>query len=138
MTPALRDELLQAPARFSRRILVTFGDVDAAGFVFFARTCAFFHDAYTEMRRKRGEPIAEYRSKPASRVLGVEADYLRPMRAGDEVDVLVVSSSFEADGAEGGKAVVGFRIVNAAGEALAVGTISHTSAAPVELPASAG
>jgi acyl-CoA thioesterase FadM len=126
---ARRDDLLAAPARFTHRIRVGFEDVDAAGFVFFARTTAFFHRAYCELRRQASLPIAEYGPKATSRVVSTEADFLKPLRAGDEADVLVVSSAFE-----GGVATLGFRIVTPQNEPVAVGTLAHTATGPVVLP----
>lgn len=128
--PPRKGDLLGAPPRFTQRITVSYEDVDAAGFVFFARTTAFFHRAYCEMRRRAGKPIPEYAPRPESRVIGTDADFLRPLRAGDEADVHVVSSAFE-DGA----ATIGFRIATPAGEPVAVGTFSHTATAAVDLPA---
>ena len=129
MTPSLRQDLLTATPRFTHRIRVTFADVDAAGLVFFARTCAFFHQAYVELRRGRSEKIAEYTTRPTSRIISTEADYLRPLRAGDHADVLIVSSAFA-----GGQATIGFRIVTTIGEVVAIGTLVHTTDAAVELP----
>lgn len=128
--PPRRDDLLLAPPRHTQRIIVSFEDVDAAGFVFFARTTAFFHRAYCDMRRRAGRPISEYAPRSESRALGTEADYLRPLSAGEEADVHVVSSAF-ADGV----ATIGFRIATAAGaEPVAIGTFSHSAESPVELP----
>jgi 1,4-dihydroxy-2-naphthoyl-CoA hydrolase len=72
---------------------VRFQDVDAAGIVFFARVFDYFHDAYVGFLRARGVPLeAALRDgswvAPLSRA---EADYRRPLRFGDEVEVRVES-----------------------------------------------
>ena len=129
MTPTLRQELLTTAPRFTHRIRVTFADVDAAGFVFFARTCAFFYEAYVELRRARDGNIPRPAVRPTSRIVSTEADFLRPLRAGDEADVLIVTSRFEDQ-----RATIGFRIVTKAGEPVAVGTVVHTADSAVSLP----
>jgi acyl-CoA thioesterase FadM len=129
MSAALREELLRAEPRFSHRLIVTFEDVDAAGFVFFARTCSFFHHAYSALRRRRGEAIDEHASEPRSRIIGTNADFLRPLRAGDEIDVFIVSSAFEAE-----EATIGLRIERPQGGPIALGTLVHTAGTRVELP----
>lgn len=118
--PPRRDELVAAPPEFTTRIAVTYEDVDAAGFVFFARTTAYFHRAYCEMRRRGGQPIPEYAAKGEARVVATDADYLRPLRAGDDADVHVLAST-RADGV----ATIGFRIATPSGEPVAVGTLAH-------------
>lgn len=70
---------------------VHFPDTDAAGVVFFARYLAIGHEAYEEALAAAGVELGAFFSAaglivPVTRA---EADYLRPLRAGDRLRVTV-------------------------------------------------
>ncbi len=80
-----------APIHRHRR-RVAFQEADAAGVVFFARFLDYFHDAYVDFLRARGlalEAAFEDGTWMAP-VRRAEADYRRPLRFGDEIDVSIV------------------------------------------------
>ncbi len=64
-------------------------DTDAAGVLFFAHLLRHAHDAYEAMMARIGWPIDELiRTRHlALPLVHVEADYRRPLRHGDQVDV---------------------------------------------------
>lgn len=89
-----RDELKGGEARYRYATRVRFQDVDLAGVVFFARYFEFVHDAWGELLRERGLAIEEL-LREGTFVLPlkhVEADYLRPLRAGDPIEVQLVAT----------------------------------------------
>jgi 1,4-dihydroxy-2-naphthoyl-CoA hydrolase len=76
---------------FTYERTVHFPDTDAAGVVFFARYFAIAHEAYEEALGAAGIDLAAFFSAqnvvvPIARA---EADYLRPLRAGDRLRVTV-------------------------------------------------
>ena len=125
MSPEVREALLRAPARFTHRLVVAPDDVDAAGFVFFARICSFFDRAYVELRKQSGGTPEALR---ATRVVSTEADFLRPLRAGDAVEVAIVTSSRAEE-----RTTLGFR-VTAGTTAAAIGHVVYAGSSPIELP----
>ncbi|MFW5947068.1 MAG: acyl-CoA thioesterase [Gemmatimonadota bacterium] len=121
---------------FTERRRVRFQEVDAAGVVFHARVFDYFHDAYAAFLRARGLSLeAALRDGSWMAPLGhAEADYLRPLRFGDELEVTVVAIRVEET--EYG---VEYRI-DVAGETACVGRTRHVSVDPetfrrVPLPA---
>lgn len=106
--------------------VVRFQDVDAAGIVFYARTFDYFHDAYVGFLRARGAPL-ERALRDGSWVAPLtraEAEYLRPLRFGDEIDVSIVGVELEET-----QYRVSYRI-DLAGEPAAVGRTRHVSVDP--------
>lgn len=95
-----------APFRFPMQ--VRFQDTDAAGIVFYARVFDFFHDAYAALLTAAGAPLHQViaRREWAAPLVHAEADYVAPLRFGDEIDVLVGPCSVDA-----GKLVNRYRIV---------------------------
>jgi 1,4-dihydroxy-2-naphthoyl-CoA hydrolase len=79
---------------YTERRVVRFQDVDAAGIVFYARTFEYFHDAYVACLRERGVPLegALRTGEWAAPLHRAEAEYLRPLRFGDVIDVSLVSA----------------------------------------------
>lgn len=77
--------------------VVAFQEVDAAGIVFYARIFDYFHDAYVAFLRAREAPLERALGggewvAPLSRA---EAEYLRPLRFGDAIEVSLVSIRLE-------------------------------------------
>jgi 1,4-dihydroxy-2-naphthoyl-CoA hydrolase len=74
---------------FQHRFRVALHDTDAAGVLFFAHLFRHAHDAYEVTMARIGWPIeALIRDRQlALPLVHAEADYRRPMRHGDQVDV---------------------------------------------------
>jgi YbgC/YbaW family acyl-CoA thioester hydrolase len=92
MNEALRAiEASEGRLHMERRV-VRFQEVDAAGILFYARTFDFFHDAYVAFLRVRGVPLeAALRDGGwVAPLRHAEAEYLRPLRFGDAIDVSLV------------------------------------------------
>ena len=118
-----RDELLAAPAGFSQRREVRFQDVDAAGIVFFARLLEYFHDAYVAWLASAGVSLSDAlaRKEWAAPLKHVEADFLRPLRFGDAIEVELVRAKLD-----GSALSVGYRVrALPGGEAVATGHSVH-------------
>lgn len=106
--------------------VVRFQDVDAAGIVFYARTFDYFHDAYVGFLRARGAPL-ERAIRDGSWVAPLtraEAEYLRPLRFGDDIDVAVVAVDLKET-----EYTVDYR-VDLGGEPACVGRTRHVSVDP--------
>lgn len=114
--PRGESPLLSAPSLHARRTTVELADVDAAGVMYFARTPALFHEAYCDLRRSRHEPMGEYVSA-GFEMLASDVEYRAPVRAGEIVDVHVVSSEVH-----GTRTEVGFRMTTAKSDVVAIGT----------------
>jgi len=88
-----KDEILGAgPPLSSQRRPVRFQDVDAAGTIFFPQVFEYFSDAYLALLLAAGldVPGSLARREAAAPLVHAEADYLTPLRFGDEVEVEVV------------------------------------------------
>lgn len=88
-----RDAILGAiESLASQRRPVRFQDVDAAGTIFFPRVYEYFSDVYLDLLRAAGldVPGSLARRESAAPLVHSEADYLAPLRFGDEVVVEVV------------------------------------------------
>lgn len=106
--------------------VVAFQEVDAAGIVFYARIFDYFHDVYVAFLRRRGAPL-EDALRDGSWVAPLrraEADYLRPLRFGDQVQVSVVRVDVEDS-----EYRVGYRVESSAGVAC-TGESVHVSVDP--------
>lgn len=77
------------PEPVEYRTEVRFQDVDAAGFVFFARVLDYFHDAYVAWLGVLGQPLNQVLAEQrwAAPLKHASADYLRPLRFGDQITV---------------------------------------------------
>ena len=100
--------------------------MDAAGIVFYARVFDFFHDAYVGFLRDRGAPLerALRDGDWVAPLRHAEAEYLRPLRFGDALDVevrllRVAETEYE----------VGYRI-RLRGETACLGRTVHVSVDP--------
>ncbi len=71
---------------------VLFGQVDAVGITFFSRAFETCHAAFEAMLEAGGLPLAEILSARdwAAPLVHAEADFKRPMRMGEELDIRVV------------------------------------------------
>jgi YbgC/YbaW family acyl-CoA thioester hydrolase len=87
------DEIARAPsALYVERRHVRFQDIDAAGVIYFARVQEYFHDAFVGFFRQVGldlpSIIAE--GKWALPLAHAEADYMLPLRFGDDILIEIV------------------------------------------------
>ncbi|HEX9619081.1 MAG TPA: thioesterase family protein [Polyangiaceae bacterium] len=120
-----RQELdFRGNAAFGSTRSVRFQDVDAAGIVFYPRVLEYFHDAYVEFLARHGEPLpvvlAERRW--AAPLRHAEADYFRPLRFGDSIEVALVRAHVEPT-----QITVGYRVENlGTKEVAAVGQTVHS------------
>ena len=112
---------------YSERRVVRFQDVDAAGILFYARTFDYFHDAYVAWLRERGAPLesALRSGEWAAPLHRAEAEYLRPLRFGDALDVALVSVRVGET-----EFTIDYRI-DREGETACVGRTLHVSVDPV-------
>lgn len=116
-------ELSAGDPAFRHPLTVRFQDVDAAGIGFFARITTYFHDAYFAFLASRGCDVPEIIAEAPymAPMVHCEADFLRPLRFGDEVEAQVVAARLE-----GSELVVGFRLVRRDdGTVAAVGQQGH-------------
>lgn len=76
---------------FTYQRTIRFADTDAAGVVFFANFFAICHEAYEEALAVHGINLQRFFSDTATIVpiSKSEAEYLRPLQAGDKVRVTV-------------------------------------------------
>jgi 1,4-dihydroxy-2-naphthoyl-CoA hydrolase len=90
---------------------VRFQDVDAAGIIFYPRAFELCHDAYVEFLTAVGLPLHESLHGPViAPIRHAEADYLKPLRFGDRVEVAI--AAYHLGPAEPPTEVTfGFRIV---------------------------
>ncbi len=117
-------ELIDAAARHAERRVVRFQDVDAAGIVFYPRILEMFSDAYMGFFAARGRSVAR---TLASNTYGLplahaEADYARPLRFGDAIEVAVVAVRLGASSFR-----VGYRVSTERGEIAATGQTVHVA-----------
>jgi 1,4-dihydroxy-2-naphthoyl-CoA hydrolase len=113
------------PLHTEQRV-VAFQEVDAAGIVFYARIFDYFHDAYVAFLRRRGAPL-EDALRDGSWVAPLrraDAEYLRPLRFGDQIQVSIVHVEVEET-----EYRIGYRVESAAGVACAGATV-HVSVDP--------
>jgi 1,4-dihydroxy-2-naphthoyl-CoA hydrolase len=120
-----RDELKPRPATaFAERRAVRFQDVDAAGIIFYPRLLEYFHDAYVSFLSVAGTPLPEVLRAGCwlSPVRHAEADYFRPLRFGDEIEVALVRAHVEPT-----EVTLGYRVARSdSGEPCVVGQVVHT------------
>lgn len=121
--PFARDALLAADEsvhHMARR--VRFQEVDAAGTIYYSRVFEYFGDAYVDLFERGGVSLPKAMAKRewAAPLVHAEAEYLAPMRFGDEVAVHVVKVRCGTSAA-----TVGYRIVSSGGRPLAVGHTVH-------------
>jgi YbgC/YbaW family acyl-CoA thioester hydrolase len=134
-----REDLLAAPSGFTYPQTVRFQDIDAAGIVFFSRIFEYCHDAYVAFLAHAGEPLPAVLLTRAwaAPLTHAEADFLRPLRYGDELRVQMVAGELT-----GSTLRLGYRLALAAlrtssstgtqvsGEVVAVAQTEHVFVAP--------
>lgn len=123
-----RDVLKRAPRAFKVGREVRFQDVDAAGVIFYPRLLEYFNDAYLAYLSSVGQPLHASlgRTPWISPVRHAEADFLRPLRFGDAIEVAIVGAATRPE-TEPSEVTLGFRITRSAGdEAAALGQVVHT------------
>ena len=114
---------------FARTRRVRFQDVDAAGVIFYASVFEYCHDLYVEYLDAHGVSLVDVLEKRdwAAPIRHAEADYLRPLRFGDEVAVsLPVAHLAESE------LTLGYRIAFGANREVAV--VAQTVHTFVSLP----
>jgi len=95
---------------FARERAIRFQDVDAAGIIFYARAFELCHDVYVEFLSAAGIPLHESLQGPViAPIRHAEADYLRPLRFGDRVEVALVAAQLGPTAAPT-EVTLGFRI----------------------------
>ncbi|TKD05257.1 acyl-CoA thioesterase [Polyangium fumosum] len=101
---------------------VRFQDVDAAGIIYFARVLEYFHDAFLSLLRRAGIdlPGILQEGKWGMPLGHAEADYLGPMRFGDDVVVEIVRLTLSERSLH-----VGARVRSTEGRVLAIGQAVH-------------
>jgi len=121
-----RDRLKLAPSSaFTLELPIRFQDVDAAGIIFYPRALELCHDAYVAFLEKVGLPLHEVLRGPwLAPVRHAEADYLKPLRFGDRVEVALVGAHFETM-PNPTEVTLGFRVARGTEAAILVQTI-HT------------
>jgi YbgC/YbaW family acyl-CoA thioester hydrolase len=103
-----RDTLRQRPeSAFGEQLQIRFQDVDAAGIIFYPRLFSYCHDVLVSFFAAAGVPLHEHLREPSwiAPIRHAEADYLRPLRFGDRVEVAIVA----AEVAES-EVALGFRV----------------------------
>lgn len=134
-----REELLAAPTGFTYPQSVRFQDIDAAGIVFFPRVFEYCHDAFVHFLAAAGEPLpSALQTKTwAGPLAHAEADFLRPLRFGDELQILIVAGAIS-----GSTMTLGYRLavsellpeqgprLRVSGEVVAVAQTVHVFVAP--------
>ncbi len=117
-------ELIGAAALYTERRLVRFHDVDAASIVFYPRVLEYFSDAYMGFFLARGHSVAHAlaTSSYGLPLAHAEADYTRPLRFGDPIDVAIVAVKV------GGTSFrVGYRVTKEDGGVAALGQTVHVA-----------
>src|SRR6187549_1067753 len=94
-----RDVLKRGPRAFKMEREVRFQDVDAAGVIFYPRLLEYFNDAYLALLSSAGQPLHASlgRAPWVSPVRHAEADFMRPLRFGDAIEVAVVGAQTAPD-----------------------------------------
>jgi 1,4-dihydroxy-2-naphthoyl-CoA hydrolase len=79
------------PLTFSLPIVVRFGEVDAAGVVYFVRIFDYAHRAFEALLTHVGFPIEDLfqAQRWGMPLVHAEADFVRPMRLGEVLEVQV-------------------------------------------------
>jgi len=106
-----RDVLRSARAgSFARERPIRFQDVDAAGIIFYPRALELCHDLYVEFLAEAGQPLHVALKGPwIAPVRHAEADYVKPLRFGDRVEVALVAAHF-GPSTPATEVTLGFRI----------------------------
>jgi YbgC/YbaW family acyl-CoA thioester hydrolase len=123
-----RDALrLPAANAFTRERPIRFQDVDAAGIIFYPRALELCHDVYVEFLAEVGFPLHESLAGDwLAPIRHAEADYLRPLRFGDHVEIAIVAAHL-GPAAPPSEVTLGYRITSLSdGEVAIVAQTVHT------------
>ena len=118
-----REELRRSsPTAFVDPRAIRFQDIDAAGIIFYPRVLEMFHDAYGALLAFAGCPLGDVvkQGKWIAPVRHAEADYFKPLRFGDVVQVEICRAHVAET-----EVALGYRVVRA-GEVCVVGQVVHT------------
>jgi 1,4-dihydroxy-2-naphthoyl-CoA hydrolase len=119
-----RDALrVQSETAFVEQRSIRFQDVDAAGIIFYPRLLVYCHDLLVSFLARAGAPLDQVLRDGhwIAPIRHAEADYFKPLRFGDVVDVALVRVHLEAR-----EATLGFRFARAqGGEVCAVAQSVH-------------
>ncbi len=86
------------PPGFSESRSVRFQDVDAAGIVFYPRIIEYCHDVYVSFLGAHGQPLDQVLRERtwAAPIRHSQADFLKPLSFGQQVDVSLVLAHLES------------------------------------------
>lgn len=113
---------------FGQTRTIRFQDVDAAGIIFYPRLFEYCHDTLVAFFAAAGAPLHENLRAPTwlAPIRHAEADYFKPLRFGDPVEVAIVAAVL-ADS----EVSLGFRIARTdKDEVCAVAQSVHTFVDP--------
>ncbi len=118
------DELRDRPAgSFALERDVRFQDVDAAGIVFYPRVLEYFSDAFIAFLNHNGARLPEVLQERrwGAPLQHAEADYFKPLRYGDRIEVAMVRCRLEPTAVS-----VGYRVARLAdGVVTGIGQTVH-------------
>jgi 1,4-dihydroxy-2-naphthoyl-CoA hydrolase len=123
-----RDALrLPAANAFTRERPIRFQDVDAAGIIFYPRALELCHDVYVEFLAEVGFPLHEsLAGEWIAPIRHAEADYLRPLRFGDHVEIALVAAHL-GPVSPPSEVTIGYRLTSLSdGEVAIVAQTVHT------------
>jgi len=118
------ETLKQKPSgAFSVERDVRFQEVDAAGIVFYPRVLEYFSDTFIAFLGDRGTKLAEVlrENRWGAPLRHAEADYFKPLRYGDRIEVALVRALLEQS-----EICVGWRVARCSdGVVTSVGQTVH-------------
>lgn len=112
------------PRAFVERREIRFQDIDAAGIIFYPRVLEMFHDTYAALLASAGSPLRQVMQSDTwiAPVRHAEADYFKPLRLGDVVDVEIARAHVSET-----ETTLGYRVARSeGGEVCCVGQVVHT------------
>ncbi len=122
-----KKQLVSATPLFTTSACIRFQDVDAAGFLFFARVFDIFHDAWLIFLKQHHiflDDILRHQTWAAP-LRHAEADYLRPLVFNEDVSVALTCFYLAAQ-----EITLGWQILNQVQDLAAVGQTVHTFIEP--------
>jgi YbgC/YbaW family acyl-CoA thioester hydrolase len=125
-----REELKIRPSSsFAEQHSIRFQDVDAAGIIFYPRLFEHCHDVLVSFFAAHGSPLDQVLREGnwIAPIRHAEADYFRPLRFGDRVEVAIVRARLQAT-----EVTLGFRLARLSedAEVCAVAQSVHTFVDP--------
>lgn len=113
---------------FAETRAIRFQDVDAAGIIFYPRLLEYCHDTLVAFFAAAGAPLHENLRAPTwlAPIRHAEADYFKPLRFGDPIEVAIVAAVLAES-----EVSLGFRIARTdKDEVCAVAQSVHTFVVP--------